>query len=445
MNNRIFFAVVCLALLASGCIRVNTNPQPEFEHIQRDIYYRTGNLVYWDPSIDIDALLQQEVTPDLAVCIALLNNRHLQSVYHELGTAKADLVQAGLLPNPIFALSYRFSTNPTITDLIDMSLLHNFLETLLIPLKKRMAAFELQAVKNRIMGEILEVIAQTKMAFYTLQTLYQVLEIKKELLLAYDAAYDVAQRLLAAGNLTTLELVHNQLMFSQAKVDVASAELEVAAAKERLNVLMGLWGCQIEWGFSTFLPSVPEIEREWQEIERCAVANSFDLEQARSLLFATSAAMGSDVVRQIFPQLDIGPDSERDEGVWFVGPAIAIAIPFFDLGQARSAARYAELFRQYKQYQDLGIEIRSQARKAKFHLHIAHQNSRSYTDEIIPLAERLTLRTLLQHNAMQLGVFHLLGAKQNELMKRIEAVEHQLGYWIARTEVEALYSGHMLQ
>ena len=34
--------------------------------------------------------------------MALLNNRELQALYAELGVAQADLVQAGLLSNPVF-------------------------------------------------------------------------------------------------------------------------------------------------------------------------------------------------------------------------------------------------------------------------------------------------------------------------------------------------------
>ena len=43
------------------------------------------------------ALLADELSVDAAVELALLNNRRLQVAYGELGVARADLVQAGLL------------------------------------------------------------------------------------------------------------------------------------------------------------------------------------------------------------------------------------------------------------------------------------------------------------------------------------------------------------
>src|SRR5262245_29702927 len=48
-------------------------------------------------------LLESPLTPDTAVQIALLNNRHLQATYEELSISRADLVQAGLLENPSFS------------------------------------------------------------------------------------------------------------------------------------------------------------------------------------------------------------------------------------------------------------------------------------------------------------------------------------------------------
>ena len=50
----------------------------------------------------MQALLEDALMADKAVQVALLNNRELQAMYTELGVAQADLVQAGLLTNPVF-------------------------------------------------------------------------------------------------------------------------------------------------------------------------------------------------------------------------------------------------------------------------------------------------------------------------------------------------------
>ena len=133
------FPFFLLSLLATGCMKVDTNPQPLLNEVQDDISVRTGHHLYWDSSVQdimvsttIRELLQKELTPELATQIALLNNRNLQAIYEDLGIAKAQLAQAGLLKNPIFSFSYRFSTQSAVTDLIDISLIQNFLEILYV-------------------------------------------------------------------------------------------------------------------------------------------------------------------------------------------------------------------------------------------------------------------------------------------------------------------------
>jgi len=148
----LFFSLMISVFTMGGCGKIDTNPDLLFTQIQEDVTELTGHDVSWNNSLEecdfsdcIINILEKGLNPDLAVYIALFNNRNLQAIYENLGIAKAQLVQAGLLKNPIFAFSYRFSTKSAITDLIDMSLFQNFLDIILIPLKKKVAQAELEA------------------------------------------------------------------------------------------------------------------------------------------------------------------------------------------------------------------------------------------------------------------------------------------------------------
>ena len=48
-------------------------------------------------------LMREPLTLDRALQVAVLNNRSLRATLEELGVAQADLVQAGLLANPVVA------------------------------------------------------------------------------------------------------------------------------------------------------------------------------------------------------------------------------------------------------------------------------------------------------------------------------------------------------
>lgn len=446
----VLFGILPMLFLC-GCIKVNTNAQPIFEDVQQNIQIQTGYSPCWNTDsydgayqIWVNGALEQELTLDLAVFIALLNNRELQATYENLGIAKAHLVQSGLLRNPIFSLSYRFSTKSTFSDLIDIGLFQNFLEALLIPLKKRMAASELEATKAMVTAQIFDVIAQTKIAFYSYQAIEQIWDLKRQVLLGAESSFEAGQKLFKAGNIKELELTENREFYEKTKVELATLEIEVLNARERLNVLMGLWGSQINWRAQYCLPVLQEKELEWGDVENCAIAKSLDLAIARRRIYATAAGFGIDMARIVCPQFDLGPSSEREGGVWYVGPALAIGIPFFDFGQAVSAAAQSEILRQWNRYTALAIEIRSEARMKRIRVLNTHRKALYYQKVLVPIAEQLTSLTLFQLNAMQLGVFHLLAAKIHELEQKIQRVELVRDYWIARTELELLLNGHLM-
>lgn len=440
-----------LMLLISGCMRVDTNPQPSFNQVQEDVAKLTGQSIYWDSSLEdevvpisVEELLRKELTSDFAVQIALLNNLNLQAIYESLGIAKAQLAQAGLLKNPIFSLSYRFSTKTNVTDLIDMSLIQNFLEILLIPLKKRMAQAELEATQAMVITQILDVIAETKIAFYSLQASESIWNLKNQILFATQLSYEAAQKLFDAGNITDLEVSMKRSLYEQEKLEVASWEITVLEARERLNILMGLWGHQIDWKITCELPVIPERVDDYSHIENNAIANSIDLKVSYKELLTTAAGFGIDTSKLVFPQLDVGVSSERDDGVWYVGPAFNIAIPLFDFGVANSAKAQAKILQQWNQFTYLAIDIRSKARSSRFTMLNAFRQCQYLEKVIVPLAKQITHSTLLQHNAMQLGIFHLLSAKQNEIRKEIQHIQMQQDYLISKVILQTLLQGHVL-
>ena len=101
-------AVGALFMLLSGC--ATFDPRAGFDEVSATVEARSGKRVVWNLGTELDAqaaqdvrnLLEDALTADKAVQVALLSNRELQAMYAELGVAQADLVQAGLLANPVF-------------------------------------------------------------------------------------------------------------------------------------------------------------------------------------------------------------------------------------------------------------------------------------------------------------------------------------------------------
>ena len=449
MNNRSILSSVGLlvaALLFSGCASLDA--RPAFDDVRESVSDRTGHDVQWITGTREDAgaarrvrdLLSGGLTLDEAAQVALLSNRRLQGVYERIGVAQADLVQAGLLKNPVFDGEVKFLDNVSGTKaVVEMAVVQDFVDILLIPLRKRLARAALEATQARVLAAVLDLAADVRIAFVSLQAAEQTVEMRRRILHATDASYDAARRLHHAGNITDLD--------EQSRLALASAETEAIEARERMNALMGLWGEDTDWTLAGRQPEVPREEMVLAHLESRAIAGSLDLTLLRDQMRVVASRAGIEEFEQIFPELALGAAAEYEgpDDRWLAGPAISIGIPIFDWGQARTEAGRHRLRELWNEYTALAIEIRAAARAARARLRNARRQAEYHRRVVLPLAEQITAETQLRYNAMQLGVFQLLQAKQREIETRRRLIVARRDYWIARTELEQLLAGRMLK
>ena len=126
----------------SGCTSMALDAG--FQDVRTAVEDRNQVQIFWNNGTELDkeaakklgSLLNRKLTDDDAVQIALLNNRELQAVYSELGVAQADLVQAGLLSNPIFDAAVMFPASGRGRPDLELSAAMNFLNIFYIPLRQ---------------------------------------------------------------------------------------------------------------------------------------------------------------------------------------------------------------------------------------------------------------------------------------------------------------------
>jgi cobalt-zinc-cadmium efflux system outer membrane protein len=73
----------------------------------------------------------------------------------------------------------------------------------------------------------------------------------------------------------------------------------------------------------------------------------------------------------------------------------------------------------------------------------AQESALYYRDILLPLRERIVNETQLHYNAMQLGVFDLVRAREQQIQAAIAYIETLLDYWLARTDLDHLLSGRL--
>jgi cobalt-zinc-cadmium efflux system outer membrane protein len=444
--------IVLLTSALAGCATIV--PKPGFETVSDLVSERSpGRAIAWNQGTPEDQaaaqrvqeLLAQELTVDAAIQVALLENRTLQAVYEQLGIAQADLVQAGLLENPILAADVRFPTAEAAFVGAGMGLVQEFISILQIPLKKRVAEAAFEEAKLTASAAVIDLVLAVKRAFYRLQGAEQLLELRRTVVEASGLSADVARRQHEAGNITDLELANETALFEQARADLARTETEVAEDREELTALMGLWGTATRWRIAPRLPELPREAIAPEGLETRAVSQRLDLAAARQRIQGMLLSRDLTAWFRLIPTAGLGVAAERevDNGVWSVGPAVELPLPIFDQGQAALANRSAQVRQRQHQHAALAVAIRSQVRRTWTRMEQARALAVHYWDVLLPLRVKVLQQTQLEYNAMLTGVFQLLTAKRDEIDAGRGYIEALRDYWIAHTDLESALGGEL--
>ena len=131
-NLAIGFALLALSACASFSPDggFNAIEQSAREHLRKDVVRMNTPEAVDSVVRRIAELLAKPLTVEDAVQIALLNNRGLQASFQELGISEAELVQAGRLSNPHFAM-LRLRNNNEYK--IEQALTFNLMSLLIMP------------------------------------------------------------------------------------------------------------------------------------------------------------------------------------------------------------------------------------------------------------------------------------------------------------------------
>jgi len=440
--------ICALLMLVTGCATVDQ--RAGFSDVSAAVEARSGKRVVWNLGTALDAqvaqevsaLLQETLTVDGAIQVALLNNRNLQALYADLGVAQADLVQAGLLKNPVFDGAVRFLLDGGPAKL-DLSAALDFLDIFYLPLRKRVAVAQFEEAKLQVTGAVLDFTATVQAAFYRHQANGQRLELLQTITQALAASFEAAMRLQEAGNITDLDLARERVLFEEAKLQLRAAEVAVRQSREHLNTMMGLWGTQTAWQSDRRLPDVATQPLSSAELETHALRQSLTLASARQHMIVAGAQAGVRRATALIPEASLGPEAEREDGIWNIGPRVQVPIPLFDQGQARLGRAMAELRRTEQEYYALGVQIRATVRAVHERLQGAQDRALYYRDIVLPLRERIVNETQLQYNAMQRGVFELLRAREQQIQTAVTYIDTLLDYWLAHTDLGLILSGRL--
>lgn len=390
----------------------------------------------------IRELLEDELSEEDAIRVALLGNQRAQAAIEELGIARGDLIDAARIENPELEASLRFPVGEGDRE-VEIDAVQDVVSLFEIGRRRGAASARLEAAQQDAVGEIVDVVAEVRRAYYRAIAAERALEMRNTVRDAAEAALAFAEGVHDAGNITDLDLLRERDVAEEARLAVEEARERRLVRREDLSAALGLWGEETAWVLPAELDAIPEDEPERPPLEGLAVERSLDLSAGEHRLRAAGSDVGLARFRRWVPRLGVGVSAEREwaDSGWSLGPLVQLSVPLWDWNAGAVRRAEAHLAAEQRRYSQTAVEVRAGARAAEHRLRAARARASRYRDDVLPLRAELLEETQRAHHAMAASTFDLLRARRRQIEAEAGYVRAKLEYWLARASVEQISAG----
>lgn len=433
------------ALLA-GCVTAPVGPASE---VSARVAASLGAEPEWLRSDEANAsadrrvsrLLDEPITQETAVQIALANNARVQAAYETLGIARADFSTALLPANPV-ARIFTLSPDGGGADTLTAGLGIDLLGLLALPANRTAGKAGFDAAKAELAASLLTVGGDARAALIDYVAAQQEADLISQAAETAEASAFAADRLYEAGNIAKVERDQEALFAARIGILKAEANGALVPARERLIAALALTPEQAD-RLQTIrrLPAPPKEALEINGLEDKVISSSSDLAIASGALRAAEARRGISWLTSLLPGLSVEAEREREDGNWSTGFGLEGSVPLADLGGA-GRLRDTSMQRQRAAIAEaLDLELRSEARSRFASAEAARQIADIHRTSILPLSADVFEGMQLDFNAMQIGIFDLLKARSDRLEAGLQSIRATAGYWRAQSDLDLLLAG----
>jgi outer membrane protein TolC len=277
---------------------------------------------------------------DVAV-LAVENNPDLIATRTQRGVARAQVLEAGLLPNPSVSASYLFLLNPdaaagVLFDAVAASVTQDIQKTITMKGRLRSAKAAALQVDASVLWEEWQLIGKARLLVFDLVQEEKLRRVLVEYRETLQSRFDRGRKALAEGNTTLATVAPDLAAVSDTRKLVFDLERDLDSKHHDLNTLLGL-------APEVMVPLKTQLQ-VLQVDPKTVMRALNDLADRRPDLIALQFGYRSQdekfrgaLVGQ-FPALTFGPSYARDTSdVRSFGPQLTMDLPIFDRNQGNIA------------------------------------------------------------------------------------------------------------
>ena len=323
-----------------------------------------------------------ELDESTAVAIALWNSAAFQADLAQLGVSRADLAEAGALPNPTFSMLMPLGPRT-----IEVSLLMPLMFLWQRPARVAAARLQVEQVARGLVQNGLDLARDVRVAHAEWVLAEGRREAREQLALLWGKTAALVEARFAAGDASQMELAAIRAEALTA-VDAASrARTDTQVAWQRLRLLMGVVQTPL---LENARPRVgsPEARspRPLEQLMPLALAARPDVRAAELGLEGAGKRLGWEKARilNLLARLDAKPTTTASGNVSLWVPGAQLEVPLFNWNQGGVGRAEAELSRASARYLLLRQQVATEVLTSREQLLQASQSLQAFQTHIVP-------------------------------------------------------------
>jgi len=433
---------LALAIIAGGC--ASLDPTPDFGRAASTIGDRSGVTPDWTQPWETALTTwdgRSPLTREAALVMALRNNREIRSQVEQIAASRADLVQAGLLPNPVLGLALVPADPVSGGPFIGALVVQSFTALWLRDGKVRAADARLNQTVLDVSDKALRLVADVKATHARIAFGEKALALSDENLATIRKSIDSLDARVRGGEGTTLDVNRDRQPLAKAEAERALVARDLAKERRIMLELIGFAAESAEWSVDAAgsMPLAPPIDESGAVA--LALAQRLDVAAARSVVTAQQADLSTEEKSRL-RNFGLGADFGREtDGSKSLGPALEVGIPIFDtnaaqIAKAGSLARVA-----LASYEAASQRAVREARTAWIDLDTASRLTEQYRATVLALSERNLTLAEAALKAGQADVTVLLDAQRELIGARRTLLDLERDGALAGIELERAAGG----
>lgn len=377
--------------------------------------------------------LTDGLTKDEAIAIAIWNNAKFNAEISKLGFARADLIEAGLLKNPV--LSLLFPLGPKQLE-ATLSLPIDFLWKR--PRRIALARLNMRVVAENLIQTGLNLVRDVSIAHSTLILSRNKAEILRQAASLQEEIAKIAQTRLRIGDISSLEETAFRLEAARIRQMAIQASRDAMIAEGHLQLLigMGVSGKRLKISYSPLPSETPPV---LEELLVDAYAARPDLRAAELSLEAAGKQIGLERVNIFKLTAMLDANAEGKEG-FESGPGLNLELPIFNQNNGKIIKAKAELERAIQYYLAAKHMIIEAVQQARARYTAAQTVLKGLQDNIVSAAAGAVKNAQEAYNIGEISYLELLTFRRQNLellLRKAEAeadlrtaeacLEHSIG------------------